>query len=302
MHIKKYTNHLRLLMLMSSLCLLFALSAKGVAAEPTLRIAQTDWANSRYYRIDSDASIEETRKLAVVMDSVFANFQKRFGRAVTIKQRLNIRLISNREDYLRYGKEFCHNFSESWDGYYFYGSEPEFCEMVLYVQKDDEHLKTAIHEGFHQFMHAGIANIFNLPLWLNEGTAEYFETGVINKKNQLMIPGALSPDWRSDLATFQANNELIPLKKLFHVTVKDWNGKNIFKNYATAYAFVHYMVEDNPDALKHFNFLLQGLSQGKEYDDLLKESFNKMDLAELEADFHRWLTLKLEEEPDLEAE
>ena len=261
---------------------------------PELRVSEKDWAKSRAYRIDSDAPVAYIKELATTLDAMNNDFQRRFKSTQRIRQFFTVRFFHKKEDYIAYGKKYCNNFSENWKGYFLYASSVPNGEIVLYYKDNKDHLETAIHEGFHQFMHSRITNIITLPQWFNEGAAEYFELSEI-KRNKLILPEKLSYQWIDELKTYTQKDELIPLEKLFNVGIKEWNNEHYENHYATSYAFIHYMVENDKKTLKQFSILLQALSKGIDYPTALENTYGKMDLVKLEAQFHEWLTEKIDQ-------
>lgn len=250
---------------------------------------------SRAYLIDSNCSPEQIRALATVLDAMFNDFQRRFGSAVRIQQRMTVRFFATHEAYLAYGREYCNNFTETWDGYYFYAHDPAYREMVLYVQDEDGHMDTAVHEGFHQFMHAGINGLGRLPQWFNEGAAEYFERATLDKRGRFQLATELSYQWTNELRTLMAENRIVPLERLMQVTLSDWNRDGeLRRNYASAYAFIHFLAETEHREVRALVALMRALAADMAYDRALAGTFGRSDLAELETEFHTWLAAKLE--------
>ena len=103
--------------------------------------------------------MEHIKELAITLDAMNADFQRRFKRPQAKHQRFTVRFFHKRDDYLAYGNKYCNNFFDHWKGYYLYAGSPENREIVIHYREDKEHLLTAIHEGFHQFMHAQIDNL-----------------------------------------------------------------------------------------------------------------------------------------------
>lgn len=259
------------------------------------RVPNGQLLTSRFYTFDVNTDIEATRELAETLDAMHAEYRRRFGRAVSIDGLLTVRFLANRQQFEAYGRQHCRNFNTAWNAYYLYGGTPERCEMVLFYQADGSHLATALHEGFHQFIHAGIPNIGRLPQWFNEGMAEYFEIATISERGRMTMGEELSSDWEDELRRFIANDELVPLEALFHIGLDDWSNEHLERHYASAYALIHYMAEENPRATRALIALMDALARGADYDEALAVTMGRLDLEALEAEWHAWVRDRLAE-------
>jgi tetratricopeptide (TPR) repeat protein len=103
---------------------------------------------------------------------------------------------------------------------------------------------------FHEYVHLLVNNSMGatVPLWLNEGLAEYYSTFDIKEDNRKVLLGNLILNHLNDLR----RNEFLPLRTLFAVDYKspyynEGNKMNIF--YAESWMFMHYLLQS--DAEKH---------------------------------------------------
>jgi tetratricopeptide (TPR) repeat protein len=128
----------------------------------------------------------------------------------------------------------------------------------LYLNRNDENfalLRTDIsgsaessyHSLYHEYTHGIMAmNFSGLPIWLNEGLAEFFGNTILGATEvQLGIRSA------SQLSLLK-NSQLIPIDKLMNADSRspyynEQNQASIF--YAESWAIVHYLMLD-PDAIK----------------------------------------------------
>ncbi len=260
------------------------------------RISAKGWAKSRYYQIDSDAPIEQIRHLGKTLDTVFQNFQKRFGKVNSRRLPLTVRFLKDKDSFATYGKKYGTKFNEKWQGYYSYKERG----IIFYYKENNGHMKTAIHEAFHQFMHLNIDQIGWMPPWFNEGAAEYLEGSTFDDKGRMSRSENLNTSWVKTLKHHYQKNSLIPLTKLFQTGKPEWSGESFYNNYATAYAFVHYLVEADRKHLRIYQNLLKRLAKGMSYQEALSSTFEQSNLIQLEATFHQWLHKKLEAEAQSE--
>ena len=118
---------------------------------------------------------------------------------------------------------------------------PEFPDRRAFFVKNDTTLKIFAfwgeqigedlrHEVTHGYLHSVIAN---LPIWLDEGLAEFYETPRgrhgFNESHVYLLSNAFRRgDWKPDLATLEQLTQPEELNQL---------------NYAEAWLWVHFMLE-----------------------------------------------------------
>ncbi len=121
-------------------------------------------------------------------------------------------------------------------------------ELSVYAHWGDHVAEDLRHEVAHGYLHAAISD---LPLWLDEGLAEYFEVGRSRKGlNQPHLDMLLA---QSELASWQPNlKRLEQLASAADMTQQD---------YAEAWAWVHYLLESKDKAALLTDYLAD-LRQG----------------------------------------
>jgi len=116
------------------------------------------------------------------------------------------------------------------------------------------------HEGFHQFADKVIRG--DLPIWLNEGLAEYFGRGVWTGDS--LVVGLIPSGARSGVQAMIKKKTLMPLSKMLGMSQKDWNGALSHRNYLQAWSMVHFLVHaDKGKYQKALSGYIRDLSQGK---------------------------------------
>jgi hypothetical protein len=105
--------------------------------------------------------------------------------------------------------------------------------LMVYAYWGDRVAEDLRHEVAHGYLHAVIRN---LPLWLDEGLAEYFEVPRgdrgLNKPHVDMLAGGAGLNWRPDL------RRLEQLRSAGAMTQMD---------YAESWAWVHWLLETTPE-------------------------------------------------------
>jgi tetratricopeptide (TPR) repeat protein len=142
-------------------------------------------------------------------------------------------------------------------------------------------IKTLLHEAFHQFidMHAP-----DVPDWLNEGLAEYFETATQAGRKKLNV-GAVQ-HWRCrELRRNFGNNSLWKVKDFLRISYKQFHSDTHESvNYSEAWSLIHFLLHSpmkkkGRKLLKDYFAILR---EGRPWQEAHKETFETVDLDKLE--------------------
>jgi hypothetical protein len=159
----------------------------------------------------------------------------------------------------------------------------QFYEIVTY--QDANLWRVLAHEGFHQFI--GYELGLQIPTWLNEGTAQFFETSF--STGSRFNVGQIS---RNKLLYAQAlivNKKAPPLAQL--VT---WDQATFYANanvaYPISWALVYYLLNSNNDRYEQSRFrrYLQDLKFGNDSIRSLQREFGS-DMSRWQADFEDYI-------------
>jgi hypothetical protein len=106
-------------------------------------------------------------------------------------------------------------------------------KRVVYTFHNDRLDEDLRHEATHALMHAAVGD---LPLWLDEGLAEYFERPEghdgVNPEHVGRLPADLQAGWQPDLARLES------LTSVREMTPRD---------YRESWAWVHYALNASPE-------------------------------------------------------
>lgn len=107
-------------------------------------------------------------------------------------------------------------------------------ELAVYAYLGDNLAEDLRHEYTHGVLHAALRSV---PLWLDEGLAEYFETtaGGPAKRHPEHIPRlavAIQNGWHPDLARLELLEDVAEMQRA---------------DYQEAWAWVHYLLHDAPE-------------------------------------------------------
>ncbi len=103
---------------------------------------------------------------------------------------------------------------------------------VVYTFQGDRLEEDLRHEATHALLHLAVGDV---PLWLDEGLAEYFESADpagVNREHMARIPQDLRDGWTPDLARLEG------LKAVRQMAPRD---------YREAWAWVHYLLQASGD-------------------------------------------------------
>ncbi|HYW72095.1 MAG TPA: tetratricopeptide repeat protein [Pyrinomonadaceae bacterium] len=143
---------------------------------------------------------------------------------------------------------------------------------------------------FHEYVHLLVNNSMgaSVPLWFNEGLAEYYSTFDITSDERRIVLGNLIGSHVLSLR----RNEFLPLRTLFAVDYKspyynEANQMNIF--YAESWMFMHYLLQS--DGQKHrsqLNRFVELLRAGVRADEAFPQAFQNS-VEAVERDFRNYL-------------
>ena len=141
--------------------------------------------------------------------------------------------------------------------------------LMVYAYWGDRVAEDLRHEVAHGYLHSVINR---LPLWLDEGLAEYFEVSRgqrgLNKPHVHELAAAQKKGWKPDL------ERLEQLRSPGDMTQND---------YAESWAWVHFMLEGSPENQALLRSHLQAIRKGERTEPLSSR------LGRLHADYERAL-------------
>jgi hypothetical protein len=95
------------------------------------------------------------------------------------------------------------------------------------------------HEGFHQFAHAVIGG--ELPVWLNEGLAEYFGEGLYTGDG--FVTGVLPPNRVKRIQAEITGKRFRSIEKMMLMSNQAWNMQLDITNYDMAWSMAHFLAQ-----------------------------------------------------------
>ena len=159
----------------------------------------------------------------------------------------------------------------------------QFYELVTF--EHDRLWQVLAHEGFHQFIGYELGDA--IPVWLNEGMAQYFENSAV--KAGRLIPGGI------DAAKLAAAQSLLRSRQILSVSdlltlERGTFYANPMITYPLSWALVHFLM--NRDGWNfqssHFRRYLQDLRWNRDDVESFRKRFGR-DSAEWEKEFHNYI-------------
>lgn len=161
-------------------------------------------------------------------------------------------------------------------------------EGVNYITLTTESETDPYSIVFHEYVHLLVNNsLGTVPLWFNEGLAEYYSSFEIQDQRTIQVGASIS----SHVQTLR-HNWLLPLRKLFDVKhgspeYNDASKRQTF--YAQSWAVVHYLVSsNNGQRLPRLNKFVQLIAANVSIDEALKQSF-QIEVEALEGEVLRYI-------------
>ena len=221
------------------------------------------------------------QKLTLKLNKLFEVYGQLLDKSSLKKVDINLRVYASKDAFNQFKAKHNMPIGDNTPGFYSHGSN----QAHLLLTSHAATMRTAIHEAAHA-INRGI--IGYSPKWLNEGLAEYSEYIEVQGKSSKVYP---NQNWTNNGLV---SEQLLPLGKLLAATKDDWNSglKNRF--YATSWAFIHFMMDNQQrkDMLaKVIKYEQQNLCDAMNIQ--LVEKAMVMPISQLQSQFTQWANNKL---------
>lgn len=288
---------------LAAVVLAAGLGAPGsVEAQPQSRpgaAGATKPFRSRNYTVTTDLPEAQAREIARHMDEVFDTYARRFsGLGVKNASPIKLYLFGTNRTYLDALDAKGFNAANT-GGVFFYNASETGLATFVEGQSSRRMLHVLQHEGFHQFAHLRIGS--NLPMWANEGMAEYFGYSILVKGK--LRTGVAPEAAVLSLRAAVGRDEVFPLAELMALSNQEWNA-NVRSGspmarmmYAQSWAVVHFLIHAEKGRYADaFSGYITRLATGMRHEQALADAFGVTNLAPME---RAWRKFVLEEwEPD----
>lgn len=183
---------------------------------------------SRYYILYSDLDEQDVREAELRISRVAEEYDRITSPlGGTINKRLPFYLFRHKDDYLAAG-----GLPNSVG--VFTGDKL----MAVAGEKINDHTwKTIQHEGFHQFVRVRLPR--DIPVWINEGMAEYFEEAVFT--GDRIVTGMIPQARLQRIRTRIRAERFKTIPQMMQLGRKAWNHQMTSENYDQAWSMVYFL-------------------------------------------------------------
>lgn len=208
--------------------------------------------DSRYYIIQTDLTGDDVREATLRMTKMAEEYHDRTRDfSGTISQRLPFYLFQNKADYMKAGG--MPGSAGVFDGQRLMAvAGASTSRMTWHVVQ---------HEGFHQFADSVIRG--DLPIWVNEGLAEYFGEGIFTGDG--FVTGVIPNSRLLRIQKIMDDPDgFMPISHMMAVTGHEWNSKLMMTNYDQAWSMVQFLAHgENGKYQAAFSGYMRDVGKGK---------------------------------------
>lgn len=237
------------------------------AAEPLSAAPMRDY-KTKNYDLKTNISASEVKLVKGFLEAMHRTYKKVFPhKAVRENGRAKVIAFQTKQGYAAWSRKNNSYFNENTMGYFFRDKNT----LVVHRGQNVEALCGILsHEGFHQFAWSYIVpkDSDPLPIWFEEGLAEYFRSGTVRKGRLQKV----TLDYH-----FRSVKDAIKGKRVWTLKQIWFSNPNSFKDvavfnafYAHAYVFMEFLVEHGQKMVKKVYKLKR---EGKSSKDIVDEVF-----------------------------
>lgn len=275
-------------------------ASKQADEAPKLRVFRT-----RNYEVFTDLPESEARPFAQHMDLVYSEYAKRLKAFPTRDTKpVRLYLFSSQEQYLLGLAD--KGFDAANTAGVFFRSRDE-TGLAIFVRGFERRrmLSTLQHEGFHQFAHQRIGD--TIPMWANEGLAEYFGEGLLLGRTMQtgLAPASRILRVRDAIRT----GNIFSFEEMLTMSNAQWNARvnsgdrRAAVMYDQAWSMTHFLVHaERGRYAGPFEQYLVALGQGKTAEQAFEQAFRTSDFKAFERLWTKYMTDTIEPDPVSTAE
>lgn len=265
-------------------------ASAGAASAPKIPLVEY---NTQFYQLKTDLDRSEARAYAQHMDQVFAAYAQRFEHyGKRPRDRMSLYLFSRRQDYINYLAEKGFNVANT-AGVFFVTERGSGLASFVEDQPRSKVFAVLQHEGFHQFAWHYLGE--DLPIWINEGLAQYFEAAiVVQGKMRLGVPDTYG------LSVMQAalkSGATVPFDDLLSLETRQWNGVLASQPeragilYAQSWSMIYFLIKGQGGRFQPLlEKYLMLISDGRSSSSAFRDTFGK-DIAAFEKMWRQYIAV-----------
>ncbi len=253
---------------------------------------------SKSYLIHTNLTRDEVRTFGRHMDTVFDQYQDRFREfhSRTLAQ-MPLYLLRTEQQYQQFMRSQDINATNT-GGMFFFSPKSQGLATWTQGRSRSQTFQVLQHEGFHQFAFNHLGK--DLPTWINEGLAQYFEDAII--VGEKMITGLANARRVQQVRHALDSNTAIDFAQLVNFSHERWadtlhsNPDHAALMYAQSWSIVFFLIHGENDRYQTaFSHYLQKVSAGRDHQTAFKEAFGKDSLRPLAK---HWTHFANQQQPD----
>jgi hypothetical protein len=259
-------------------CLVLALLLL-VAATPPAKLPVYE---GRAYVIHTDLAGDALREAELRMTKMAEEYRKRTaGFAGQVNQKLPFFLFRSDKDYFAAGGK------PGTAGVFNPNDNTLMAVAGDEVSADTWHVVQ--HEGFHQYARFVIGG--SLPVWVNEGMAEYFGEGLFTGDS--FVTGVIPPDRLLRVKKRIKSQQYMEFRRMLPLAHADWNAEMSMANYDQAWSMVHFLAHAEGGRYQQpFVSFMRAIGRGQPWERAWLDHFGSADGFE-----KKWQAWWLAQEP-----
>jgi tetratricopeptide (TPR) repeat protein len=238
--------------------------------------SRTFEARQGHFLVRSDTDAETCRRVARECAAAYRGYERLLGAAPPRPgASIPVFLFSGASSYRAYAKDALCADAQHTAGLF----DRRLQAILVWSSPAHDTLQSTLrHEVLHQYLDARLGA---LPVWLNEGLAEYYE--IAGEERGLPVLGAPHAE---HLATLAAQPSLPDVERLVHLAPADFYREGAL-SYAEAWACVHFLLGSDLARRRLFDDLWQRLAGGEDGSTALSGALGGVDWDAFRAAFER---------------
>jgi Protein of unknown function (DUF1570) len=253
---------------------------------------------SRSYLIHTNLTRDEVRAFGKHMDTVYAQYEERFREFHTrSKAQMPLYLLRTEDQYQRFMTSQNIDATNT-GGMFFFSPTSQGLATWTQGRSRSQAFQVLQHEGFHQFAFNRLGR--ELPTWINEGLAQYFEDAIIVGDH--MTTGLANARRVEQVRRALESRTAIDFAWLVGISADQWSDTlrgepdRAALMYAQSWSVVFFLIHGENDRYQPaFARYLQKVSAGRDSQTAFREVFGEDSLRPLAS---RWAEFADKQQPD----
>ncbi|HLD35692.1 MAG TPA: tetratricopeptide repeat protein, partial [Planctomycetota bacterium] len=235
------------------------------------------------YKIKTDISQDKCDLYGAQLETLRKYYADVFAVKDKSSRKKQVYIFNTQEGYQTYAEFSTKDSAEYTLGYY----HPHYQELLVFERatKEAQVLHVLYHEGFHMFIDAVLPAI---PIWLNEGFAEYFNgTELSGGQGKWAITKVGLPiDRLEDIQKYIELNGMVSFEQIMNETQEEFYGEEVGERYAQAWSMVHFFIHYQQGVYKSTLIdYIKALKAGKSRLQAFEDTFKKKDLIKMQKEW-----------------